>query len=150
MGSVDWAEDDDDLDFLVRAPSPAEEAAAALERVRADLLDWGAGALVARHPQITAYHGPKGRQKARQDLDLHLRHLHDALLAGTTELGTYVRWVGPLLAQRGLGRHDVTAGLDLLQEAVRRFVPAPWDRAVIAPISTPPNDSGVEPGGGPG
>lgn len=111
---------DDDLDFLMDDAGQTT-AAAALEAVRSELLDWAAGALAARHPQLRTLRGTQHVAHARRDLDAHTRHLHNALVRNdAVELETYLRWAGhqPLHAHLA---DDVA----ILLEALQRFVPPP-------------------------
>lgn len=113
---------DDDLDFLTDdAGQPA--AAEALEAVRAELLDWAAGALTARHPQLRGLRGTQHLAHARRDLDAHTRHVHAALACGNSgELTTYLRWA----AQQPLHRF-LADDVAILLEAYARFLAPPHD-----------------------
>lgn len=129
----------DDLDFLADAGTPAPNGALArirvaesLEAVRGDLLDWAAGALHNRRGHTAAYRGKKGLAQCRQDLDFHLRHLHAELAAGGGDLATYARWVLPMFAVRGQAPGDVRAGVQVLVEALLRFLPADHSETAAA------------------
>ena len=108
---------DDDLDFLLEEP-PEPAAAAALESVRSELLDWAAAALAARHPHLRSTRGTQHVAHARRDLDAHTRHLHNALVRNDLgELETYLRWA----AQQPLHAH-LADDVAILCEGIKRFV----------------------------
>ena len=110
----------DDLDFLCDE-APTATAAVALEGVRAELLDWAAPALSARHPHLRRLRGTPHVAHARRDLDAHTRHLHNALVRGdAAELASYLTW-----AAQQPGHADLADDLELLGEAIQRFVPQP-------------------------
>lgn len=110
---------DDDLDFLTEDDGWLD-AATAVEGVRAELLDWAAGALAARVPELRALRGTQHVAHARRDLDAHIRHVHNALVRHDAgELETYLRWA----AQQPLHTH-LAADVAILAEALQRFLPA--------------------------
>lgn len=131
----------DDLDFLLddaasaggEAPIAAwgPPAALALEACRGPLLDWAAAALARRHPEVVRFRGPKGVQACRQDLDIHLKHLHGALRGlGSADLAAYAELRPALWRERGADPAVVPTGLAVLCEALWRFLPAASARPV--------------------
>lgn len=110
----------DDLDFLDTDDETTADvdAAAELERERAELLDWAAGALAARHPELRKERGTQYVAHGRRDLDAHLRRLHAAVKAGEAgQWQTYVEW--SQVHDRG-GHFDWD--MDVLREALQRFL----------------------------
>lgn len=132
----------DDLDFLLEdpvdaaGPSPLSmwgaAAAAALEAVRGPMLDWAALALARRYPQVVRFRGPKGVLACRQDLDIHLKHLHAALRGlGRADLLAYEAARPALWRERGADPAVLPLGLAVLTEALWRFLPAAHATAVV-------------------
>ena len=123
-----------DDDFL--SPSAAiggAMTAALLEEQRAALTKWGAGALLARHPEVAPYKHVKGLLTCEGDLDFHVRHLH-AALEHHADLRSYAPWVTNVLAQRQMTAEQVRLGVAVLVEALYRFLPHPHGEAAAAPL----------------
>ena len=109
----------DDLDFLdlADAPQPDADVAAEMERERAALLDWAAGALTARHPELRKERGTQCVAHGRRDMDAHLRRLHEAVKAADPAAWqTYAAW--SQTHERGA---HFDWDLEMLTEAVQRF-----------------------------
>ncbi len=122
----------DDLDFLNdEDAAPRHAAAEALAAVRSELAEWAAGALLNRHPEARAWRGRKGHLLCRQDMEFHVKHVHNALETGSPdELRAYAAWWPQVLAQRGSHPGDVAIGASVLHEALLRFL-AP-EHALVA------------------
>jgi len=130
---------DEDLDFLNDGGPDASAGPAALnaalERWRPEILSWSAAAGAARSPETPRARGPKGRLLWQQEMNLHVRHLHQAMVAdGTESLGVYATWArrrheaGQMQAQsmertlailcEGLARHLEAAHAQTLVQAL--------------------------------
>lgn len=132
----------DDLDFLLDDSDAGPQglapgnwgaaAAGALETVRGPLLDWAALALARRFPQVVRFRGPKGVLACRQDLDIHLKHLHAALRGlGLADLRAYEAARPALWKERGADPAVLPLGLAVLTEALWRFLPAEHAETVV-------------------
>jgi hypothetical protein len=133
----------DDLDFLLDQQGEAGEtpsiagwgpqAATDLEAVRGPLLDWAAQTLAVRHPDVVRFRANKGVMACRQDLDIHLKHLHGALRGlGAQDLVQYRLQLPQLWQERGADHRQIGTGLQVLVEALWRFVPPPHGGQVAA------------------
>jgi hypothetical protein len=133
----------DDLDFLLDQPGAGGEAAsiaawgpqaaADVEAVRGPMLDWAAQTLAVRHPDVVRFRANKGVMACRQDLDIHLKHLHGALRGlGAADLVQYRQQLPQLWQERGADHRQIGPGLQVLVEALWRFVPPPHGGQVAA------------------
>jgi len=122
---ADFSRDTEDLDFLSDAGQGAHPSAATLlEQARTEMLDWASAALINRRPDLKIYRGKKGLRTARQDLDLHIKHLHASFLGGASQdAASYRRWFLASAAGRGLDAVAIDAGVSILAEALWRWLP---------------------------
>jgi len=106
----------------------------ALSARRDEIIRWAAQELVDRLPDLAPERGKRGLLYWKQDLGLHVRHVHRALLTGDPgAFATYVRWLVPTLAMRGMSLAQVRAGLELLRESVVRHL-AEGEAAVVVAV----------------
>ena len=112
-------------DFLGGDEAHADLAGSLLKR-RREIAQWAAAALISRHPHVASYRGHKGVLACEQDLDFHLQHLHESVYTQAPEtLQRYAAWIVAVLGRRGVPPTSVVVGVQVLGEALLRFMPHP-------------------------
>lgn len=130
--------ENDGLDFLDGSGDLDEVQAAAeraaVEAVRAPMLDWAARTLAARVPQASVYRGNKGIAQCRLDLDRHLKAaLEDPADAAQVR---YRQWaLTAIWLPRGSSPAQFDAGLHTLAESLVRFAAWPHGPRIAARLA---------------
>lgn len=115
-----------DCDFLQTARAEPEPALAALDAYAATIARWGAQALVNRYPDASPYKGRKGVLACEHELARHVAHLRSAIgTADRAAFAVYARWIAAVLAARRAPSGHLAASIEVLSEALRRFLPWP-------------------------
>jgi hypothetical protein len=87
--------------------------------------------LYAERPDLLQRYGASGREKCLQDMRYNLEHLAPAVALGEPAMfAGYARWLGGLLAARGIPTGDVVRSLALTRAALTERFPA--DEAAAA------------------
>lgn len=134
MKPFDLIDIDEDVDFLSGADDSARFLDA-LDAARQPMIRWAAAALVSRYPEVSPYRGQKGLLACAQDLDFHLSHLRDAIATNDdVQLSRYAPWILAVMAKRGVKTSHVRRGVEVLCEAILRFLSWPEGEAVAAQL----------------
>ena len=101
--------------------------------LRRDAVDSVAERFYAEHGGIYAAFGPRGRDACREDLGFHLEFLQPVLEFGLLDpIVDYLRWLGSVLATRGIPVSHVPQSLDWLAEFFAERMDAADAQIVIA------------------
>ncbi len=89
----------------------------------------------ARHPELAARYGERGRAFYQRDCGHHLDFLAEAAAHAAPALfSDYIAWASTMLAARGVRVADLAENLRLLQWAIREQFPGADGAAMTAPI----------------
>lgn len=106
---------------MTAEPTPAEQAAAAIEQAANTIVEAAIEQFYALRPDLRERHGPRGMAVCREDCLYHLEFLAAAIRNGSVDsFVQYIRWVDVVLRAHAGGSHGLGQMLELLGQGIRR------------------------------
>jgi len=103
-----------------------QDASEAIERHRGQITEAMVAQQYARHPELAARYGERGRRKCLQDANYHLDYLAESLAVAQPPLfADYVAWARAMLAGRNIPVEDLIVNLECMSDALRQTLDAP-------------------------